>query len=138
MVGRRIAGVIAGLIATWIPVGGMEMLTHNLYPPPPGTDMSNFAAVKVYVGSLPPTALILVLLGWLIGTLLGTFVAARIGRSLVTGYTVGAVLLAAGIFNAFAIPQPVWFSIVSFVIFVSMTWRGARWGAGAADGGPSR
>ena len=138
MVGRRIGGVIAGVLAAWIPVGGMEMVTHSLYPPPPGTDMSNFAAVKTYVASLPMPAYVLVLLGWLIGTLLGTFVAARIGRSLVTGYIVGAVLLAAGIYNAFAIPQPMGFSIVSFIIFVSMTWRGARWGAGAADGGPSR
>ena len=52
----------------------------------------------------------------------------------VPGYIVGALLLCAGIANAFLIPQPIWFSIASIVIYISATWVGARAGAAAAGG----
>jgi hypothetical protein len=121
---RRIGAVIAGLIGAWIPVGVAESVTHKLYPPAASVDMHDFAQVKLYVASLPTTAYVLVLLGWALGTVIGTYVATRIGLTNVTGYIVGAILLAAGLYNAYAIPQPLWFSAVSFVIFIGMTFVG--------------
>jgi hypothetical protein len=99
----------------------MEALTHVLYPAPAGTNMSDMTAVKRYVATLPPLAFALVLAGWALGTLLGTWAASRLARTPVAGYLVGAVLLAAGVANAFMIPQPLWFSAVSFAIFIGAT-----------------
>jgi putative effector of murein hydrolase LrgA (UPF0299 family) len=76
--------------------------------------------------------LLIVLTGWLIATFVATWIAARIGRTPIPGYIVGALLLCAGIANAFMIPQPVWFSIASIVIYIAVTWVGARAGAPAA------
>jgi hypothetical protein len=73
--------------------------------------------------------LLIVLTGWLIATFVATWLAARIAGTPITGYIVGALLLCAGIANAFIIPQPVWFSIASIVIYIGATWVGARAGA---------
>ena len=83
--------------------------------------------------TLPAPAFLLVLSGHLLGTLAGTFAAARLGGSAIPAYVVGAILLAAGIGNAFMIPQPAWFSAVSIVGYVVMTLVGARLGRGGAS-----
>ena len=125
---RKIGGVVAGLLIAFVLVEAAELIVHQLYPPPPGTNMKDFNEVKKFVSTLPTAALVLVLTGWLIGTFAGTFAAARIGRSAAPGYIVGGILLAAGIVNAVVIPQPVWFSAVSFVIYIAMTIAGAKLG----------
>src|SRR5437870_1204660 len=128
MIWRRILGVIAGLLLVVVLVTAAEGIAHVMYPPPPGTNMRNMAAVKEYVATLPVTALVIVLAGWSLGTLVGTSTAARIGRSVVPAYVLGVVVLAGGINNAIQIPQPPWFTTASFVIFIGMTIFGARLG----------
>ena len=121
---RAVLGVIVGLIAAFICVQAAEMITHQLYPFPPGADMHDMATIKKFVATLPMTALVLVLGGWLVGTLLGTFIAAKIGRSRVPAYVVGVLLLCGGIANSFVIAQPVWFTAVSILIFVAAPFAG--------------
>jgi hypothetical protein len=128
LVWRRVGGVIAGIVLAVLIVQLAELIVHRLYPPPPGYNMRDMNDVKKFVAALPLGAMVLVLWGWLIGTLAGTFVAARIGRSAVPAYVVGALLLIAGIANAIVIPQPVWFSIASFIIYVGGTLAGSKFG----------
>jgi hypothetical protein len=125
-------GILAGFVVAWLCVSAAEMGVHRLYPPPPGTDLHDMEQVRKFVASLPLPPMLMVLAGWLCGTLAGTFAAARLARSRVAAYVVGAVLLAAGIANAILIPQPLWFSIVSFAIYIGMTVAGARLGAPAS------
>lgn len=73
-------------------------------------------------------AYLLVLVDWLIGTFVATWLAAKIARDPIAGYIVGAILLLLGVFNAIKIPQPIWFSIASFLIYIGATWVGARAG----------
>lgn len=136
MVWRRIAGVVAGAVVAMLVVFAAEAVTHRLYPFPAGMNQNDFEQIKSYVAALPATAYILVLTGWLVGTLAGTFVAARLGRWRGTAYILGALLLGAGIYNAIVIPQPVWFSVVSFIIYISMTTAGAWLGARNGVEGP--
>ena len=121
---RAVLGVIVGFVVAAVSVQVAEMISHRLYPFPPGTDMHDMEAIKNFVSTLPLTALLLVLGGWLFGTLIGTFVAAKIGRSRVPAYILGVILLCAGIGNSFVIPQPVWFTLASVVIFVAGTFAG--------------
>jgi len=121
---RAVLGAVAGLVAAFVCVQIAEMITHQLYPFPPGADMHDMATIKKFVATLPLTAMLLVLAGWLIGALLGTFVAAKIGRSRVPAYVVGVLLLCAGIANSFLIPQPAWFTAVSMVIFLAAPFAG--------------
>ena len=126
---RRILAVIAGLIVAFLLVAGAEGIVHKLYPPPPGTNMQDMDQMKAFVASLPLAPLLIVLAGWLIATFVATWVAAKIARNPTPAYIVGGLLLCAGIANAFIIPQPIWFSIASFVIYIGATWVGARAGA---------
>jgi pimeloyl-ACP methyl ester carboxylesterase len=128
---RRIGAVIVGVIVAFLIVAGVEGIAHKIYPPPPGTNMQDMAQVKAFVATLPLSVLLIVLAGWLLGTFVATWLAARIAGTPIPGYVVGAVLLCAGIANAFIIPQPLWFSIASFVIYIGATWVGARAGAPA-------
>ena len=126
---RKIGAFIAGLVVAIVVVNGAERIVHSLHPFPPGMNTRDFAQIKAFVATLPLSALLIVLTGWLIGTTAGTFTAARIGRSAVTGYVLGACLIALGIFNAIIIPQPPWFSAVSFVVYIIGTVLGVRLGA---------
>jgi hypothetical protein len=130
---RRVGAVIVGLIVAFLLVAGAESISHILHPPPPGTDMHDMNQVKAFVATLPMSALLVVLAGWLIATFVATLLAAKIAQSPIAGYVVGALLLCAGIVNAFMIPQPVWFSIASFAIYIGATWVGARAGKPARD-----
>jgi hypothetical protein len=126
MILRRIGAVLLGLVIAIAIVQIAELGVHGMYPPPPGTNMHDMNAIKAYVASMPVAPLLLVLAGWLVGTLLGTWVAARTGRSAVPAYVVGALLLCGGIANSFLIPQPVWFSIASLVIYIGGTLIAVR------------
>jgi hypothetical protein len=126
---RRIGAVIVGLIVAFLLVFAAEGIAHKIFPPPPGTNMQDMAQVKAFVATLPLSVLLIVLTGWLIATFVATWLAARIAGTPIPAYIVGALLLCAGIANAFMIPQPVWFSIASFVIYIGATWVGARSGA---------
>lgn len=128
---RRILAVIVGLAVAFLLVAGAEGIAHKIYPPPPGTNMQDMNQVKAFVATLPLSALLVVLAGWLIATFVSTWLAAKIAQNPIPGYIVGALLLCAGIANAFMIPQPVWFSIASIVIYIAATWVGARAGAPA-------
>ena len=121
---RGVLGVIAGFVAAFVCVQGAEMFVHHLYPFPPGADMHDMATIKAFVATLPLQALVLVLAGWLVGTLLGTFIAVKIGRSRIPAYVLGVLLLCGGIANSIIIPQPVWFTAVSIAIFIVMPFAG--------------
>ena len=126
---RRIGAVVVGLIVAFLLVFAAEGIAHKIYPPPPGTNMQDMNQVKAFVATLPLSVLLIVLTGWLIATFVATWLAAKIAQTPIPGYIVGALLLCAGIANAFIIPQPVWFSIASIVIYIGATWVGARAGA---------
>jgi hypothetical protein len=125
---RGIGAVIVGLIVAFLLVFGAEAISHQIQPPPPGMNEQDMAQVKAYVATLPLSVLLIVLAGWLIATFVGTWAAAKIARGPMAGFLVGALLLAAGIVNAFMIPQPIWFSIASFAIYIGGTLAGVRAG----------
>jgi hypothetical protein len=125
---RGIGAVIVGLITAFLLVFGAEAISHQIYPPPPGMSMQDMRQVKAFVATLPLSVLLIVLAGHLIATFVATWVAAKIAHGPIAGFIVGALLLAAGIANSIMIPQPVWFSIASFVIYIGATLVGVRAG----------
>jgi hypothetical protein len=95
-----------------------EMGVHAMHPFPPGMNTKDFEQIKKFVARLPLSALLLVLAGHLVGTLLGCLAAAKIGRSRVPAHILGALACVLGIVNAIVIPQPIWFSAASFAIYI--------------------
>ena len=133
---RRVGAVILGIVLAFVIVQLAETGVHSLYPFPPGMNPKDMTAIKAFVATLPPTAFVLVLLGWLIGTFVGTFTAAKIGQSRFPAYVVGGMLFVAGIVNALIIPQPMWFTAASLVIYVGATLVGAQSGAAPTSRAP--
>jgi hypothetical protein len=121
---RKVLGVIAGFVVAVACMMTAEGINHRIYPIPNNINSRDTEAVRRLVATLPAGAFVLVLVGWLVGTLLGTFLAAKIGRSRVPAYVVGALLLCGGIANIVMLPQPAWFDAVALLIFVAMPFAG--------------
>lgn len=105
---RSILGTLAGLIAAFIIVLGVELAGHWLFPPPPGLDLANPAARETLISQLPFGALAFVMLAWIAGAFVGGAVAAAIARSAVPAWIVGVLMLTAGLWSMIVIPHPLW------------------------------
>jgi ABC-type uncharacterized transport system permease subunit len=126
---RGIGGFVVGVVAWFAIVQVGELVVHKLYPPPPGYNMRDMEQGKRYVATLPATAMVIVLVGQVIGTLVGTFAAAKIGRSRVPACVIGALLLVAGVVSTFVIPQPLWFVVLELAGYIGATIAGAMLGS---------
>jgi hypothetical protein len=123
---RSIGAIVAGVIAAVVVVGLVETLGHFVYPPP-RIDLSDPQQLRTIIEKLPRGALVSVLLAWGAGSLVGGFVAAAIAdkRRLIHALIVGSMQMTAGIGTMLAIPHPMWFVGVSFVIFIPASCLGA-------------
>ena len=114
---RYALALVVGVLAAFLTVTCIDALGHAVYPSPPGLDFNDAEQVNVFVQSLPLGAFLFVLLGWVLATLLGGWLAAYIARTrpLLFGGIVGAVVLCATIADLLLISHPVWFSITAIV-----------------------
>jgi hypothetical protein len=126
---RGIGGVVVGIIAWIVIVQVGEFVVRGLYPPPPGYNQRNMEQAKRYVATLPTPAMVIVLVGQVVGTFVGAFAAAKIGRSRVPAYVIGALLLVAGVVSTFVIPQPLWFVVLELAGYIGATIAGAMLGS---------
>lgn len=130
--GRTILAVIVGVIAMAVCVGAIEMLGHHFYPPPPGIDFNNAEAIKALMEQLPVTALMFVAIAWLLGSLVGGLVAAKISRLHKRGaaLAVAIVMLLLVVINLVMIPHPLWMAALGVLLPVPMALLGRRLAGG--------
>jgi hypothetical protein len=123
---KRILAVVAGVFAGAGVIYAIESVSHRLYPPPPGTNLNDPAAIKAWIATLPGSAFFLVLLAYALGSLVGGTVATLLsGRTrLVPALIVGTLLLTLGLVNLATIPQPLWFSVASTALYIPCAWLG--------------
>ncbi len=135
---RSILAVVAGCFAAGLLTVVLESLGHVIFPPPPGVDLSDHAALAKIMDQLPLGALICVLGGWAIGTTVGAATAAWLAPRAATvhGLIVGLIMLVLGLFTMIMIPHPVWFQIASVLLTPACAWFGAKVGGGAKNRGP--
>jgi len=105
---------------------GFEWLQHGLYPLPKDLDPADHEAMSAYVKTLPDTALLLTLAGWITGSLVcGALIRLITGKPEKTSaYLAGLFLTTAGIVDIFMLPRPTWFIISGIVIFIPLTLLG--------------
>ncbi len=132
---RSIGSVLLGLVVGFIVVLAVEFADYKLFPPPPGLNLleSSAQAMKDYETHAPLGAMVMVILGWGISTLLASWLTARFAPApkMLHGMIVGIFLLGAGIANMLEFPHPLWFWICGVLVFLPAAYIGSRLAAGS-------
>ncbi len=128
---RSILAVIAGFVAASAVMMVVETVNGRVMYPELGKlaeGMTDREEIRVLLSNAPVGAFLVVLLGWVLGSLVGGFLATWIGRNapVTHALVLGVLLTLAGIANNFMLPPPGWFWIPSLVVFLPAAYAGAR------------
>ena len=131
--GRTIAGIVVGIVIAVALVFAIEGVVGLIVPAPADFNMRDPEAVRARVASLPTWVILLVGVGWIVGTGVGSWAAVRISRTraLWPGLVVTAVIFLATLYNVMTIPHPIWFVAISLLAIPIAGWLGAKSGAAA-------
>lgn len=130
---RKILAVIAGAIAGYIVITGIELTTLLVNPLPAGLDFSDEAAMRRWVESAPFAAQAIVVLAWFIGTFVGAWVARSIAREAATttvpaGWIVAGLALLGSVVNLFQFPHPLWMQVAAVAAPLLGGWLATKAG----------
>jgi hypothetical protein len=116
---RSISAILMGFITGFVVIVGCEYANIRLFPLPAGTDPEDAAAMNAAMAAMPAKAMILVLVGWFIGTIGASFMAARFAAQFKSlhGMLMGLIFLGGAIMTMRQIHHPLWFWIVGIIIF---------------------
>ncbi len=125
--GRTILGAVVGLAAAMATMLLIEGLATMLFPPP-GIDLNSEAALAEMVAKATPAMKALVVFGWLLASFVGGWVAAKISRAHRVGaaVVVGVAVVLGVIFNAVALPHPLWMTASGVLLPIPLAWWAAR------------
>lgn len=120
--------MVAGIVVAWLVITLSQLLSAALYPPPPGTDLTDPAALADFINTAPVTAMACVIAGYALAALSGGWVAARISRRhpRLAALIVGALVLLGVVLNYTMIPHPTWMLVSGVLLPVPMAWLGTR------------
>lgn len=116
---RSISAIVMGFITGFVVIVGCEFANLRLFPLPAGTDPEDASAMNAALAAMPAKAMILVLVGWFIGTIGASFMAARFAAQLKSlhGMLMGLIFLGGAIMTMRQIHHPLWFWIIGIIIF---------------------
>lgn len=125
---RNIVAAIAGTLAGGISIALIQGLNGRLYPPPPGLDWKDTAAVTAYAKTLPAGAFLVVLASYAVGVTLGAWLAGKLSATFPNrqAVVVTGLFFIASLMNLFALPHPVWFWIANLVLVPAAGWLALR------------
>ena len=137
---RSILAVIAGFVAASAVMMIVETANGQLLYPELGKraeGVTDRQEIKAIMASAPIGALVVVLVGWALGSVAGGFLATLISRKPPGGHALmlGTLLTLAGVANNLMLPPPLWFWIATFAVFLPATYVGARLVPGGASPG---
>jgi hypothetical protein len=115
---RRIAAVLVGILVFVACVSMMDMLSLVFHPIPAGMDQNDPLAMSAHIEAAPLSAMVTVVLGWLVGTFLGSLVICLIDKQRpMIGVAILAALAEAGVLmNAMMLPHPLWMTASGIVL----------------------
>jgi hypothetical protein len=123
---RDILSVVVGLATAIITFLIAETINGNLHPAPTTLDYKDTIAVKTFYENQPLSLWLLVLAGWIIGSLLCGFLIKLISKSDNKKLPIiaGCILTLSAVANFFSLPHPTWFIVVSLLVFIPSTLLG--------------
>ena len=125
---QKILAVISGIAVGMIFVFVGDYCASLIVPFPKDMDMSNKQNLVEFMNHVPVSAFLAMLMGYMAGALGGGLVATLIsGREFLRpAMVVGIILTIENIFNQLEIPHPLWFTVVSTLVYIPMAWCGHR------------
>jgi hypothetical protein len=128
---RSIAAVVAGFIVASIVMMIIESINGRFLFPELGKaaeGVTDREKIRALVAGAPVGALLVVIVGWILGAIAGGWTTARLSArsTLKHGLVLGALLMLAGVANNLMIPPPLWFWIASLVVLMPAAYFGAR------------
>ena len=123
---RALLAVAAGIAVAFGGITVLQSIGHQIYPPPEGIDPADREAFAEVVRQMPVPALLLVVAAYAVGTFFGAWLAARIAGRPFPALLVGGVMMLAGISNLALVPHPLWFMVLSVLVFVPSAWLASR------------
>jgi hypothetical protein len=123
---RNILAVVVGLVTAIITFLIIESINGNLHPAPATLDYKDTMAVKAFYENQPLSLWLLILAGWIIGSLLCGFLIKRISKSDNKKLPIiaGSILTLSAVANFFSLPHPAWFIVVGLLVFIPSTLIG--------------
>jgi hypothetical protein len=125
---RNILSVFVGLATAIITFLIAETINASLHPTPTSLDFKDNIAVKTFYENQPLSLWLLVLAGWIIGSLLCglliKIISKKDNRKL--PIIAGIILTLSAVANFFSLPHPTWFIVVGLIVFIPSTLFGHK------------
>jgi hypothetical protein len=124
---RSISAILMGFVTGFVIMVACEYANIKMFPLPDGTDPGDTASMNAAMAAMPAKAMILVLVGWAVGTFGASYVAARFAQQLkfLHGMILGLIFLGGAIMNMREIHHPLWFWIVGVLVFFPAAYVGS-------------
>ena len=113
---RALVATLVGVVVSVIVVMFVEMAGHVIYPPPSDINLADPADQARLMEVIPTGAKIAVVVAWFLGSLAGAWVAFRMSPSIWSGWAVGALMVAAGLWTTQMFPHPTWMLVSAVVL----------------------
>lgn len=130
--GRKILAVVVALIVAFAVIMIVQMANSVVVSPPSADVMRDPVRLREFLRTLPMTAYVVVLLGYVLGAFAGGFIVTKMSRRESPGIAlpivIGAILEIGAILNFFVMlpGQPIWFIVVSLLIMIPASLLGHR------------
>lgn len=125
---RNILSVVVGLATAVITFLITETINASLHPTPLNLDFKDSIAVKIFYENQPLSLWLLVLVGWIIGSLICGLLIKVISKNENRKLPIiaGCILTLSAVANFFSLPHPTWFIIIGLIVFVPSTILGHK------------
>lgn len=120
--------LLGGVTVSVLVVVLVDTLVGTMYPLPAGTDLNDRASMARVVATMPTSAFVLLIVGWVLAAGAGAYLAARLAtRSPVMhGMIVAIFVLIATVANLAAIPHPGWLWPAAIILIPGAGWLATR------------
>lgn len=125
---RTATSVIGGIVTALVVMIAFEFTNSFFYPFPEGFDTGNLEQVKRFIDLNSPNIFLLVIAGWMFGSLLGGFVATKLARKngIGIGIVTGCIFTILQLLNFQFLPHPVWAMVIGLVGAIPMFIAGSK------------
>jgi hypothetical protein len=124
---KNIIAVVVGVVSGLVLIGLVQYAIGQLSPLPEGVDPNDYEQLSAYLRQAPTSKFLLIILSYFTGAIMSGFVSAGIkgtSNPKLLAYVSGSILLGFGILNMLMLPHPIWFWILSSLIYLPGAYLG--------------